>query len=127
MKGRNTVGFSEIVVEGNIGKEPELKFTPGGDSVCNMSVAVSARRKVDGEWVDGEVTWYRVAAWGKFGEACMENVSKGDAVIVRGKFKLSTYQKDGETKTMPEITAETLGVIPKQAPKTMKGEDGPSW
>jgi len=122
------MGYAEMTLEGNVGKEPELRFTPGGDPVCNLSVAVTPRKKVNDEWVDGETTWFRVTAWGRLAESCTECVQKGDAVVVRGKFRLSTYEKDGETRTMPEVIADTVGKIPKPAPKTInKSEDGPAW
>jgi single-strand DNA-binding protein len=126
------MGYADMTLEGNVGKEPELRFTPGGDPVCNMSVAVTPRKKVNDQWVDGETTWFRVTAWGRLAESCTEHVQKGDAIMVRGKFRLSTYEKDGETRTMPEVIADTVGKlvarIPKAEPKTInKSEDGPAW
>lgn len=106
---------AEIRVTGGVGKDPEIRFTPNGTGVCSFSVGVSESRKENGEWVQvGETQWYRVNIWGKYGETAAEHVRKGDRVTVAGEFKLSTYEKDGETRTMPEITGNIIQHYPKR-------------
>jgi len=69
--GGNTV-FQKLTIVGNLGRDPELRYTPAGSPVCNFSVAVN-RRKNDAD----VVTWFRVTAWGSLGENCNEYLYTG--------------------------------------------------
>lgn len=103
---------SRITIVGHVGKDPETKFLPNGDALVGVSVAVTERVKKDGEWQDGMTAWYRVATFGARGEGVAETVRKGDLVIATGTFSLYTYEKDGVSKSIPEIKNATLGVVP---------------
>lgn len=95
---------------GNI-TEPELRFTPSGTAVCTFSVAVAKRKRDDaGNWVEGEPTWVRVAAWKALGEHCAESLEKGARVIVTGTLENRPWQNDkGETRFSLEMTADEVG------------------
>ena len=77
--------YSKIVIVGNLGSDPELRYTPQGDGVCSFSVATNRR------WTGGdgqpaeETTWFRVSAWGKQAESCNQYLSKGRQVLVEGR------------------------------------------
>lgn len=79
--------FQELTIVGNLGGDPEMKYTPSGQAVTNLSVA--ANRK----WTDGsgqlqeETIWFRVAVWGKMAEACNQYLSKGRQVFVKGRLR----------------------------------------
>lgn len=122
-------GEAEVSFVGNVGKDPELRFTPAGQAVCNLSVAVNSRKKVDGAWVDGEASWYRVSLWEDAGQALAEVVSKGDRVVVMGRLSIASFEKDGEKKTVPDVQASVVGIVPKQLPKNTqkKTDDGSPW
>lgn len=115
-------GEAQITFVGHVGKDPELKFTPAGHAVCTMSVAVTERVKDGDGWKDGETIWFRVTSWRQAGEGVAEHVKKGDRVTVSGKFKLSTYEKDGEKRAIPEVTSDTVGIIPKALTKNSSRE-----
>ena len=124
-------GEVTINLIGHVGNDPEIKFTPSGNGVCNVSVATTERVKDGDTWKDGETTWFRVAVWGRDAEGVAEVVRKGDRVAVSGRFKITTYEKDGQTKTSPEVTVSNredyLAVIPKALVKQTTQTDGSPW
>ena len=85
-----------ITITGNIGKDAELKTTGKGDAIATFSVACQKKK-------DAPTTWYRVAVFGKRGEALCQYLTKGSKVTVIGEFEVREYQKDGQTKTSLEI------------------------
>lgn len=98
----------EIKVRGRLGADPELKTTSNGSEYVSFSLAYTPRKKVNGEWVDGETQWYRVTAWDKKALQAAQ-LRKGDAVLIFGTVKLSTYtSRDGVEKSALEITATEL-------------------
>lgn len=77
--------FQKVTIVGNLGGDPDLRFTPSGDPVCNFSVATSRKWKgQDGELVE-ETTWFRVSVWGGQAEACNNYLSKGRQVLCEGR------------------------------------------
>lgn len=79
------MSFSQLVVVGNLGRDPETRFTPTGQTVCNFSIASNRKyTKADGAKVE-ETTWYRISVWGKQAEACQTYLKKGRQVLVQGR------------------------------------------
>jgi len=104
----------EIRVRGRLGNDPELKTVADNLQLASFSLAHTMRTKKNGEWVDGDTTWYRVVRFGTQAEAIAQNVRKGEEVIVIGTLKMNTYtDKNGIEKTQMEITASEIGVVPK--------------
>ena len=114
-----------ISFTGNVGKDPELRFLPNGDAVCNMNVAVTPRTKKGDEWVDGDVLWYRVTAWRYRAEAVAEHVVKGSLVFVQGRFTLGSYEKDGVTHAVAQVEADVVALVPKAQAKQQRGDAPP--
>jgi single-strand DNA-binding protein len=101
---------AQVTIVGNLTKDPELRFTPGGDAVANMSIAVNERVKDGNEWKDGEPSFYEVKAWRKLGEQVAETLSKGNRVIVTGKMRIEKYEtKTGEMRYTTVINADEIG------------------
>lgn len=101
---------AHVTIVGNLTKDPELRFTPGGDAVANMSIAVNERVKDGNDWKDGEPSFYEVKAWRKLGEQVAESFTKGNRVIVTGKMRIEKFEtKTGETRFTTVITAEEIG------------------
>jgi single-strand DNA-binding protein len=101
---------AQVTIVGNLTKDPELRFTPGGDAVANMSIAVNDRVKDGNEWKDGEPSFYEVKAWRKLDEQVTESLTKGTRVIVTGKMRIEKYEtKTGETRYTTVITADEIG------------------
>ena len=103
-----------INVKGNLGSDPDLKFSKNNTAYCNFSLAYTPRKQVNGEWQDGETMWFKVVAFGTKAEAIADTFKKGDTVVVVGEMAQSTYtDKEGNEKTSMEITAREVGLVPK--------------
>jgi single-strand DNA-binding protein len=95
------------VVTGNLTKDPELRSTPGGTSVCKLRVAVNSRRK-SGEWVD-KPNYFDVTVWGAQGENCANYLSKGRPVAVEGRLDWREWEaQDGSKRQAVEIIANSV-------------------
>ena len=111
------MGFSKIQIVGNLGRDPELRYTPSGRAVTEFSVAVNQSTKSpQGEWVEA-TDWFRVSIWGERGERAAETLRKGSRVLVDGRFRTREYEaKDGQKRMSLDISAETvLGLYKREA------------
>lgn len=102
-----------VWLTGNVGRDPELRFTPGGSPVCKFSIAVTMRKKQGDEWINANTSWYQVVAWDQLANVAAANIEKGSRVVVKGRLKITSFEKDGQTKTIPEVTADTVSIVPK--------------
>ena len=117
--------YQRITVVGNLGRDPELRYTPNGTPVTNLSVATNnTYTNQQGEQVK-ETTWFRVSVFGKQAEACSQYLTKGRQVLVEGRLKpdpttggprLYTRQ-DGTAAASYEITATTVRFIGGAGPR----------
>lgn len=102
---------NRAVVLGNLGKNPEVKYTTGGKAVTQISVATNERFKnKKGEWED-HAEWHTVVIWEKLAEIAGEYLKKGDKVYIEGRLKTSSWEKDGETKYRTDIIATGLVLL----------------
>src|SRR5699024_4939870 len=102
-----------VTVVGNVG-DVQLKFTPNGKAVCEVSVAENHNRKNEqtGQWETESTTWRRVSFWENQAEAVAEQVQKGDRVIVSGDEKLREYErKDGSKGASLEVRGRHIGKV----------------
>jgi len=104
------MAFSKIMFIGNLGRDPEMRYTPNGKPVTQFSVAVS-HSKPDGQggWVDEGTDWFRVSVFGDRAERAAEQLRKGNKVFVEGRFKTREFEgRDGQKRTALEITADSI-------------------
>lgn len=99
---------NNITVVGTATRDPELRYTQGGQGIANLSVAVNRRWQQAGEWKE-EVSFFNVTAWGALGENVVQSVVKGTRIIVSGRMSQRSYEKDGEKKQAFEIVADDIG------------------
>lgn len=92
---------------GNLGADPESRYTPSGDCVATFSIGVSDDYTKDGQKVE-QTDWIRVVAWRKLGENCAQYLAKGSKVFVTGKMKTRSYEKDGNKVYVTEIVANDV-------------------
>ena len=110
------MAFSKIQIVGNLGRDPEMRYTPSGRPVTEFSVAVnqSTKNQQTGEWIEA-TDWFRVSIWGDRGERAAENLRKGTRVLVDGRFRTREYEaKDGQKRISLEITADTVLPLDKR-------------
>lgn len=99
-----------VSFSGNLGSDPELRFTPTGQAVCTFRVAVTSRRLVDGEWKDGATSWPQCQVWGESAERVAEFLRKGDRVLVVGTMSQRSFDtKDGQTVTVWDVRVDEIG------------------
>lgn len=101
---------AQVTIIGNLTKDPDLRFTKGGDAVASFTVAVNERVKEGNEWKDGEPSFYEVKAWRNLGEQAAEYLTKGNRVVVTGKMKIDRYEaKEGGQRQATVVTADEIG------------------
>lgn len=102
---------TSVTVVGNVTRDPELRFTTNGKAVAGFGLAVTPRRLIDGEWTDGETSFFNVTAWGSLGEHVAESCRKGTRVIVVGSLVQRSWEdKDTQAKrSTVEISADAIG------------------
>jgi single-strand DNA-binding protein len=98
-----------VVITGNLTRDPELRSTPGGTSVCKLRVAVNSRRKdQSGNWVD-KPNYFDVTVWGAQGENCANYLSKGRPVAVEGRLDWREWDdKEGNKRQSVEVIANSV-------------------
>ena len=100
-------GVNKVIIVGNLGRDPEVRFTQGGSAVCNLSVAVGERVKKGEAWED-HTEWFRVVVFGKTAENAGNYLQKGRQVYVEGKLRQREYEKDGQKQRSTEVVADVL-------------------
>jgi single-strand DNA-binding protein len=117
------MALCKAMIIGNLGADPEMRYTPNGRPVTQFNVAVnqSTKNQQTGEWVE-ETDWFRVSVWGDRAERAAENLRKGNRVFVEGRFKTREFEgRDGQKRTSLEITADSVVNLEK---RTRDGEEG---
>jgi single-strand DNA-binding protein len=101
--------INRVVLVGNLTKDPELRQTPSGTSVCKLRLAVNTRQKdASGQWVD-KPNYFDVTVWGNQGESCAQYLSKGRPVGVDGRLDWREWEaQDGTKRQAVEIIAESV-------------------
>lgn len=103
--------FNQAQVIGNLGRDPETRFTTGGDAVCNISVATSETWK-DKEGNKQEKTeWHNIVVFGKLAEICGKYLKKGKTVMFQGRLQTKSWEKDGVKHYKTEIVADTMKML----------------
>ena len=104
------MALCKVMIIGNLGADPEMRYTPSGRPVTQFNVAVnqSTKNQQTGEWNE-ETDWFRVSVWGDRAERMAESLRKGNKVFVEGRFKTRQFEgRDGQTRTSLEITADSI-------------------
>jgi single-strand DNA-binding protein len=112
------------MIIGNLGADPEMRYTPNGRPVTQFNVAVnqSTKNQQTGEWVE-ETDWFRISVWGDRAERAAENLRKGNRVFVEGRFKTREFEgRDGQKRTSLEITADSVVNLEKRTREDGEGQ-----
>jgi single-strand DNA-binding protein len=105
-------GFSRVVLVGNLGRDPEMRYSQNGTPITNFTIAVNRRRRgTDGNWVD-ETDWYRISLFRNAAETAAEYLKKGTKVLVEGQLQIRTYTgQDGIERTSVEVNADNFVIL----------------
>lgn len=102
-------GEINVTVVGNLVADPELRFTNNGTAVANFRVASVPSVYRDGQWVDGDGVYLNCTVWKQAGENAAESLTKGMRVIVQGRLKQRSWEKDGVKRTETYIEVDEVG------------------
>jgi len=110
MAGR---GLNKVMIIGNLGRDPEMRYTPSGQSVTSFSVAVGRTWKNQEGQQQEETEWFNIDAWGKLGETCNEYLSKGKKVYLEGRLRTESWedQNTHEKKYRTKLIANEMVML----------------
>ena len=106
------MSLNKAMIIGNLGADPEMRYTPNGQAVTEFRVAVNRRfRGQNDEWQE-ETEWFRVVAWGPLAERTAENLRKGRKVYVEGRLRTRQWEdKEGQKRYTTELVAQTVTAL----------------
>jgi len=98
------MSFNKIILVGNLGRDPELRYTAQGTPVCSFSVATSERRKDKTGEMQDQTTWFRVTLWGRQAENASQYLTKGRPVYIEGRLRVEEWtDRDGKPRQSLEV------------------------
>jgi single-strand DNA-binding protein len=106
------MSFNKIILVGNLGRDPELRYTPQGTPVCSFSIATNEKRKDKSGNYEDHVTWFKVTFWGKQAEAASQYLTKGRPVYVEGRLRVEEWtDRDGKARRTLEVQGTDMQFI----------------
>ena len=120
-------GLSKVQIIGNIGRDPEMRYTPSGAPVTDFSVAVNRRRRGQDTQQVEETDWYRVVCWSRLAEFADQYLKRGMRVYVDGRLQIRRYTgNDGQERTSVEVVAaDVVMLTPRDEAAAGAGPAGP--
>jgi single-strand DNA-binding protein len=119
-------GVNKVILVGNLGADPELRYTSGGNPVADMRLATSRRYTTRDGTSKEDTEWHRVVVWGKQAESCKEYLSKGRQVYVEGRLQTRQWEdRDGNKRYTTEVVAERVQFLGGRGGGGGGGYDGP--
>ena len=117
-------GLNKVMIIGNLGRDPEMRYTPSGRPVTTFSVAVSRSWKSsDGEH-RSETEWFKVVAWGRLGEICKEYLHKGQQVYIEGRLKTREWtDKEEQQHHSVELVARKMEMLGNRHEKSSEKDN----
>lgn len=118
-------GLNRVMLLGNLGADPELRVTQGGQAILKLRIATSESYLDKSNTRQERTEWHSVTMWGKRGEALSKFLTKGDRIFVEGKLSTSSYEKDGEKRYRTEVVATNIILNGRGEEKPREREDAP--
>ncbi len=111
-------GVNKVILIGNLGADPEVKYLSNGTTVANFRIATSeTRANRSGEKVT-TTEWHRIVTFGRLAEICGEYLKKGRPVAIEGKLQVRTFEKNGEKRTVAEVLADGMQMLGRKTDGT---------
>ncbi|HEV2828994.1 MAG TPA: single-stranded DNA-binding protein [Pyrinomonadaceae bacterium] len=106
------MSFNKVILVGNLGRDPELRYTPQGTPVCSFSMATNERRKDKTGEMQDQTTWFRVTLWGRQAETASQYLTKGRPVYIEGRLRVEEWtDRDGKPRHTLEVHATDMQFI----------------
>lgn len=106
------MSFNKIIIVGNLGRDPELRYTPQGTAVCSFSVATNEKRKDKTGDLQDVTTWFRITLWGKQAENASKYLTKGKPVYIEGRLRVEEYtDREGAQRYSLEVQGTEMQFI----------------
>ena len=123
-------GLNKVLLMGNLGRDPEVRFTTGGTSVANFSIATNESWKDKNGQLQEKTEWHRIVVWGKLAELCGQYLKKGRQAFIEGRLQTREWtDKEGKKNYSTEIVANNVQFIggrPEGAGAEAVGSPGPA-
>jgi len=106
------MSFNKIILVGNLGRDPELRYTAQGTPVCSFSMATNERRKDKNGEMQDQTTWFRITLWNRLAETASQYLQKGKQVYIEGRLRVEEYvDRDGKPRHSLEVFATDMHFI----------------
>ncbi|MEM6328658.1 MAG: single-stranded DNA-binding protein [Planctomycetota bacterium] len=102
--------YNRVVLVGNLTRDPELRHIPSGAAVSEIGLAVNDRVKKADQWVD-ETTFVDITLWGRTAEVACEYLSKGSSILIEGRLKFDSWEKDGQKRSKLRVVADKMQML----------------
>ena len=102
--------FNRVILVGNLTRDPELRYVPKRIPVSDIGLAVNDRVKRDDEWVE-DTTFVDVTLWGRTAEVANEYLTKGSPVLIEGRLRYETWEKDGQKRSKLKVVCEKMQML----------------
>ncbi len=105
--------FNKVILIGNLTRDPEMRYTPQGTSVCNFGIAVNRKYK-QGEEYKEEVTFVNIVVFGKQADTCAQYLNKGSSALIEGRLQERRWEtEDGQKRSKHEVVAQSVRFMPR--------------
>ena len=116
--------LNKVMVIGNVGREPEVRSTPGGSMVANFTVATTERYKAKDGTYNETTEWHRIVMWKRLAEIAEQYIRKGSKVYIEGKLQTRSWDdKDGNKRYQTEVIGERLVMLDSKPQNQNYGTD----
>ena len=115
-------GLKKVMLIGNLGADPEIKYAPSGTAIANLRIATTESRKNnDGDWED-KTEWHRVVMFGRQAEVCKDYLSKGSKIFLEGRLQTRSWDdQNGQKHYSTEVIGTTFIMLDSKGKETSKG------
>src|SRR5574341_973471 len=112
-------GVNKVILIGNLGRDPEIRYTTSGQAVSNFTLATTEVRPNKSGEKEEFTEWHRIVAWGRLAEICGEYLSKGKTVYIEGSLRTRSWEdKEGRKRWTTEVFAQNMQIL---SPSGQKG------
>lgn len=106
------MSFNKIIVVGNLGRDPELRYTPQGNAVCSFTMATNEKRRDKSGEMQDITTWFKITLWGKQAETASKYLAKGRPVYIEGRLRIEEWtDRDNNNRFTLEVNATDMQFI----------------